>query len=112
MATKQMYFIIDATHEDFPLAKAEAEAAQATYVDPNSVLSWSYNNDQTKVQAKVVGSGDWYPEVPWYQHPMFLGVYSKDEGDGYDSHDLFAIETAKPEWQPGIEGGSSGSPEE
>lgn len=98
MIVQPIYFILDATHADFPSAKAEAEASQESR-QPGTHLSWWYNHDNTKVAAKVIGDNeDWYKNVAWYNHPMILGVYTIDGKYGYEDVSVFYSTVNAAEW--------------
>ena len=92
MDNRVMYFIVNTRNPKFSKLLEEAEIANIANAN-GAVLSWFYNDDESKAEIKVVGaSNDWYANSPWFEHRMILSSYTPSQ------HPDLLIELQNPEW--------------
>ena len=73
-----MYFIVDATHQDFATMVQTARDAAMLY--NGEPLNWYYNIDETVAKATVIGGTDtWYQDSAWFNHPAVIHAYNESE---------------------------------
>ena len=93
MDNRVMYFIVNTRNPKFSKLLEDAEIANIANAN-GAVLSWFYNDDESKAEMKVVGASEnWYELSEWFEHRMILESYTPAQ------HDQLMIELQKPEWE-------------
>ena len=104
MDNRVMYFIVNTRNPKFSKLLEEAEIANIANAH-GAVLSWFYNDDESKAEMKVVGPDEnWYVNSEWFEHRMILSSYTPAQ------HDQLVIELQNPEWSTAPDVPPGGSP--